>query len=114
MPSDPTMRVTGSHDISLTVTFWSMGLSAVAISLPLPALLVAGGELAAVVPPLGLLVELLLDRVPARAAQDRAVGELRDVRRAPAVRVLVHERHVLVGEAGHRARHADATYVRAA
>ena len=33
---------------------------------------------------------------------------------ACAVRVLVHERHVLVGEAGHRAGHADAAHVRAA
>ena len=31
MPSEPTIRVTGSHDICLTVTFWSFGVSASAM-----------------------------------------------------------------------------------
>src|SRR3954449_6891171 len=114
MPSDPTMRVTGSHDISLTVTFWSVGCSTVAMGCSSPTLLVAGRELCAAVAPRRLLVVLAL-HVPVTApAQERPVGELRDVRRDAAHRVLVHERHVLVGEAGHRAGHADAAHVRAA
>ena len=34
MPSDPTMRVMGSHDISLTTTFWSWGVSTAMIDPP--------------------------------------------------------------------------------
>src|SRR3954462_4266904 len=107
MPRLPTMRVTGSQDISLTVTFWSCGASVAAMFPPLPALGVTGRELGAVVPPLGFVVELALDGLLAAPAQDRAVAELREVRRELAVGVLVHEGHVLVGEARHRARHAD-------
>ena len=33
MPSDPTIRVIGSQDISLTMTFWSRGVSTVLIAL---------------------------------------------------------------------------------
>ena len=34
MPSDPTMRVMGSHDISLTTTFCSWGVSTAMIAPP--------------------------------------------------------------------------------
>src|SRR6478735_5367106 len=100
IPSDPTMRVMGclnGHGCSF-----------------LPALLVAGRQLAPRLPPLGLLVELRLDVALAEELQDRAVGELRGVRRRLTPRVGLHEGHVLVGEARHRARHADPADVGAA
>src|SRR4051812_44219036 len=104
------MRVIGSHDISLTTTFWPdcwpLGVSIVLMSSP--GLRVAGCELAAVVPPDGFLVELGLDGAVTAPLQQRAVGELREVRAELRVERLVHEGHVLVGEARHRAGHADA------
>src|SRR3954469_16445578 len=119
MPSEPTIRVIGSHDIRLTLTFlpgWGVA-STVDMSLsplPLPALLVARGELGPVVTPLRLLVVLPLDVQVAAPLQERAVREARRRRGDPAHGVGVHERHVLVGEARHRAGHADAADVRAA
>src|SRR3954454_1498491 len=116
MPSEPTIRVIGSHDIRLTLTFlpgWGVA-STVDMSLsplPLPTLLVARGELGPVVTPLRLLVVLALDVEVAAPLEQRAVGEARGRRGHAAHRVGVHERHVLVGEARHRARHADATPV---
>src|SRR3954470_21193424 len=119
MPREPTIRVIGSHDIRLTSTFlpgWG-GASTVDMSLsplPLPALLVARGELGPVVTPLRLLVVLAPDVEVAAPPQQRPVGEARRRRGDPAHRVGVHERHVLVGEARHRAGHADAADVGAA
>src|SRR6185436_19822053 len=114
IPSDPTMRVIGSQDIRLTSTFLlgSGVVSTVDMRVSsLPALLVAGGELCPVVTPLGLLVVLALDVEVAAPAQERAVGEARRGRGDPAHWVGVHERHVLVGEARHRAGHADAAHI---
>src|SRR3954466_3378640 len=91
MPSDPTIRVTGSHDISLTVTFRSVGCSTVAMGCSSPTLLVAGRELRAAVAPRRLLVVLALHVLLPAPAQERSVGELRDVGRDAAHRVLVHE-----------------------
>src|SRR6476619_5224165 len=75
---------------------------------------VAGAQLLARSPPVWLAVVLVADVPPPHHADDRPVGELHDARRHPAVRVLVHEGHVLVREAGHRAGHADAAHVGAA
>src|SRR5262249_8082054 len=72
-----------------------------------------GGESRSAPAPLGLDVEVGLDVTLAHGADDRPVGELHDRRGGAAPFVLVHERHVLVGEARHRARHADAAHVRA-
>ena len=57
---------------------------------------------------------LCLDVAVAEVADHRADREPLDVRGQAARRVRVHERHVLVGEAGHRAGHADPADVRAA
>ena len=62
----------------------------------------------------GSLSYLCPDVAVAQVADDRAVAELHDRRGGGAALVLVHERHELVREAGHRARHADAADVRAA
>src|SRR6476659_9001152 len=75
---------------------------------------VAGPQLPAGGAPFRLAVVLRADVAPAHVAHDRAVAEAHDVGRDPARGVLLHERHVLVGEAGHRACHADAAHVRAA
>src|SRR5208283_255429 len=126
MPRLPTILVIGSHDISLT-----SDSCAVVIAVPFPSkwarrpapgrtaspcqspgLLVAGQELGALLAPLRLLVRGLGGEA-AQGADDRPVhagrggGNLRSRR-------LVHERHELVREAGHRAGDADAAPVRAA
>src|SRR3954462_6487819 len=77
-----------------------------------PAGAVAGGELVAVVAPARLLVDGLV-RDAAQLADHRPVA-LDESRRDAAARGRVHERHELVGEAGHRAADADAADVRAA
>src|SRR6476660_9896466 len=111
------MRVIGSHDISLTSTFRSEGAwTSVAIScssLCVVARLVAGLERAASPAPLRLLVVLRLDVALAGGADDQTDREALEVGRDATPAVLIHERHVLVGEAGHGARHADAADVRA-
>ena len=80
----------------------------------LPALLVASREDRPATPPFRLDVVLGLDVALAEEVDHRSVAEALEVGRALAPNVRVHERHVLVGEAGHRARHADAADVRAA
>src|SRR4029079_14958459 len=95
IPRLPTMRVIGSHDISLTRTFCSRGVSTVDMSAPVRG--VAGGQALAGLPPLRLDVVLLADVALAHASDDRPVGEPDDVRGGRAVAVLLHERHVLVG-----------------
>src|SRR5262245_15097375 len=118
MPRLPTMRVIGSQFIST-----SLLVSAVAMVAPLstPAVSVvaglqlrsiAGVELSALVAPARLLVEGL-DREVAQRPDDGAVN-LAGLGRHPRSRRLVHERHELVGEAGHRAADADAADVGAA
>src|SRR5450755_588993 len=133
MPRLPTIRVIGSQDISLTMIFCCEGVS-IAIScsphsasaaheikvtatlfpLPSPPLRVAAGQGPAPAPPFGLDVVLGLDVALAEIAHHRPVGVFRDPGRPPAPLVLVHERHELVREAGHRAGHADTADVRAA
>src|SRR5215208_6209689 len=101
MPRLPTILVIGSQDMSTTLPASGVTLSRVAIAdlLVPPPGLVARGELAVVVAPLGLLVHRLVghaaqlaDRPPVDA--DRAGRDAASGRR-------VHERHELVGEAGH-------------
>src|SRR5215472_6185917 len=77
-----------------------------------PRLLVAGPELGALRPPLGLLVQRARGE-PAKGADDAPVHH-GGRGRHPRTRRLVHERHELVGEAGHGAGDADAADVRAA
>src|SRR6478609_10447163 len=124
MPRLPTMRVMGSHDISTTSPLPSnllglaSGLACVAViecsvcrrERELPGAGGSGGELTAVVAPLGLLVDRL-ERHLAQVADELAVG-LRAGGRQLAAGRLVHERHELVREAGHRAADADAAHVR--
>src|SRR5208282_3809539 len=116
MPRLPTIRVIGSQVISVS----SGSLPAPVVSCPYssevivcsPRLLVAGAEFGALDAPLRLLVQGLGGKA-AEAADDGAVHAAggRRYRRA---RRLVHERHELVREAGHRAGDADAAHVRAA
>src|SRR3954452_11846610 len=108
MPRLPTIRVIGSHAIS-TSPLASFVL-VVAIGLP-PLALVAGQELGTGRAPLRFLV----DRLRGDAAQttDRTAVDTARHRRHPCTGRLVHERHELVGEAGHRAADADAPDVRA-
>src|SRR5262245_24727352 len=110
------MRVIGSHDISLTRTFRSEGAwTSVAISpssLCVVARLVTGRQRAPPAPPLRLAVVLRLDVPPPRGADDRADREALEVRGDATPPVLVHEGHVLVREARHRAGHADPADVR--
>src|SRR6516162_1030135 len=77
-----------------------------------PRLLVAGAEFRTLHAPLRLLVHRLGGEAP-EAADDRAVHAAGG-RRYGRARGLVHERHELVREAGHRAGDADAAHVRAA
>src|ERR1700761_5254712 len=124
MPRLPTIRVIGSQDISLTTTFCPVSTAmsslqshaAVAVNggRLSPPLLIAGGQCVATTPPLRFDVEVGLDVALAEESDDRAVGELHDVRGHAAPSILVHERHVLVGEPGHRAGHADAADIGAA
>src|SRR5258705_1674303 len=98
------MRVMGSHAIS-TSSDWAGSVVVTSVS---PGFLVAGQQLGALLAPLGLLVGGF-ERELAQGADHRAVhatgsgGDLRPGR-------LVHERHELVWEAGHRAGDADATH----
>src|SRR4029079_2893920 len=57
---------------------------------------------------------LVLDVAVAEVTNHRAHHEPLEIRCRGAPAVGVHERHVLVGEARHRARHADPADVRAA
>src|SRR3982750_3664576 len=115
MPRLPTILVIGSQDMStmLGASGWSLSRVAMVIALLVaPARLVAGRQLAAVVAPARLLVDRRV-RDAAQLADQRPVGG-GDGRREPAAGRRVHERHELVGEAGHRARDADPADVRAA
>src|ERR1700678_1665177 len=110
MPKLPTIRVIGSHAIS-TRPFSSSVNFLTTIALP-PDLLVAGGQVAARGAPFRFVVQCVRrdpteppDRIAVQAAgQGRDAGPGR----------FVHERHKLVGEAGHGAPDADAAHVGAA
>src|SRR5579859_5796253 len=84
----------------------------VAVIATSPRLLVAGAEFRALDAPLRFLVRRLRGEAP-QAADHRAVHAAGGGRYGRARR-LVHERHELVREAGHRAGDADAAHVRAA
>src|ERR671916_74634 len=109
------MRVIGSQDISVRFRD-SAGISSrIATYLPLPLRppprVVAGRELLLVVAPLGFLVDRDVGYAP-EPPDHGAVG-LGHGRRERRARRLVHERHELVRETGHRAADADAAHVRA-
>src|SRR3954454_5785238 len=115
MPRLPTIRVIGSHDMSTILPASGVTFSRTAMFprlLVAPAGAVAGGELVAVVAPARLLVDGLV-RDAAQLADHRPVA-LDESRRDAAAGGRVHERHELVGEAGHRAADADAADVGAA
>src|ERR1700750_71654 len=105
MPRLPTILVMGSQVISV-----SSGAASVVIASP--RLLVAGAEFGALHAPLRFLVRGLGGEI-AQAADHRAVHAARG-RRHGRARRLVHERHELVREAGHRAGDADTAHVPAA
>src|SRR6185312_66556 len=121
MPRFPTILVIGSQDMSTTLPASGLILSRIAISLSpssklsrclgsgAPARLVARRQLGPVVPPLRLLVDCPVGDA-AQAADQRSVSPGHRGRDAAAGR-LVHERHELVREAGHRAADADAADV---
>src|SRR4029079_3252218 len=79
---------------------------------PSPGLREAGPEIAALGAPPGFLVQGVLRDAP--QPPDRAAVDLAAPGRDLASGWRVHERHELVGEAGHRAADADAAHVRAA
>src|SRR5687768_8518722 len=107
------MRVIGSHAIS---TSWVFSVSVrrdwvAVIEGSSPGPLEAGLQLTALDPPAGLGIDRL-ERDRAQLPDELAVGAARrpgDL----AARRGVHERHELVGEAGHRAADADPADVRA-
>src|SRR5829696_3454695 len=96
--------------LSRTAMLFSPLVSWVGASAPLQRpRLIAGGELPAVVAPLGLLVDgLVCD--PTQLA-NRGPVHAGHRRRQPATRRGVHERHELVGKSRHRAADADPAYV---
>src|SRR4051795_5485700 len=114
MPRLPTMRVTGSHAMSTMLRLPGSTRSRIAMSTVLsraerrrepsaarPARLVAGGQLGAVGAPLRLPVHRPVgDAGP--PAGGGAVGAAERGRETATGR-LVHERHELVGKAGHGA-----------
>src|SRR5690242_14975903 len=125
MPRLPTIRVIGSQDISLTITLCCSGVSVAICVSPQawnfqgdvgrsPALDVAGLQGPAALAPRRFLVVVVLDVAVAHELHDWPVRELDDPLGCLAPRVLIHERHVFVGEPGHRAGHAYAADVRAA
>src|SRR3954454_974949 len=111
MPRLPTMRVMGSHDISTSSWVCASGTRvSVSVDMALPLSVrcgrgSTGKEGHARDPPLGLLVHRL-DGDPPQAPHGRAVHAARHGGH-PRARRLVHERHELVGEAGHGATDAD-------
>src|SRR5689334_19794669 len=115
MPRLPTIRVIGSQAMStiLPASGWTSSRRAIGALLSVaPAGLVAGGQAVLGVPPLRLLVHRAVGD-PAQAADQLAVARGQRGGQAAAGR-RVHERHELVGEAGHRAADADAADVGAA
>src|SRR6185312_4427134 len=117
MPRLPTMRVIGSHDISVRSVSFELGPDGVGrdwvvVIGSTSSRLVAGLQLGTTFTPLRFPVEGVLGESPQRLhgfAVDRAAGG-----RDPSAGRLVHERHELVRETGHRAADADPADVRAA
>src|SRR5262245_31053711 len=129
MPRLPTIRVIGSHAIStswpgsddlcdgsgMMVVIRLNFMNALRPKVRQPALPGAGRtrlEFCARMAPLRFFVNRAIGDVP-QTTDDRSVQSRRR-RRDPAARWLVHERHELVREAGHRAADADSADVRAA
>src|SRR5947209_19974468 len=112
MPRLPTILVIGSQVISVSGDCSAAWDSFSTVVIRSPRLLVAGAEFGAVPAPLRFLVHGL-GREAAQAADHRPVHAAGGGGHGRARR-LVHERHELVGEAGHRAGDADAADVRAA
>src|SRR6516225_3195718 len=113
MPRLPTIRVMGSQAISVSwPVSWPVFSPLVVVIARSPRLLVAGEKFAALRPPLGLFVR----GAGGEAAEGTDSGAVHLGCRGghPRARRLVHERHELVREAGHRARDADAADVGAA
>src|SRR6516164_11753105 len=113
MPRLPTIRVMGSQAISVSwPVSWPVFSPLVVVIARSPRLLVAGEKLAALGPPLGLLVR----GAGGEAAEGADHGAVHAAGggRYPRAGRLVHERHELVGEPRHRARDADAADVGAA
>src|SRR5581483_12107321 len=73
-----------------------------------------GGQRCAAPAPFRLDVVFLFDVALAEVPEDGSIGELLEGRAGVAPRIGIHERHVLVREAGHGAGHADATDIGAA
>src|SRR3954462_5342635 len=113
MPRLPTIRVIGSQAISTRFPdgVLPVGRASVAVMAGSPGPLRAGDELGSWSPPLGFLVDGPRGDGPqlpdGRAVHAGHLGRERGAGR------LVHERHELVREAGHRAADADAADVRA-
>src|SRR4051812_1023550 len=104
MPRLPTMRVIGSHAMSTRLPLPSRCVAAGMVDVivtPSPGSPGAGQQVAAALSPLRLLVERA-DADAAEAADDGAV-RADGGRGGLAAGRLVHERHELVREAGHRA-----------
>src|SRR5690349_19089346 len=117
MPRLPTMRVIGSHDISVRSVSFELGPDGVGrdwvvVIGSTSSRLVAGLQLGTTLTPLRFPVEGVLGESPQRlhgfAVHRAARG------RDPPAGWFVHERHELVREARHRAADANATHVRAA
>src|ERR1700757_2852564 len=103
MPRLPTIRVIGSHDISLTRTFCCEGVS---VAMPIssnsrfpgsdrchsPALAVAGAQRSAASPPRRFDVVLGLDVPLAEVTDHRSVDVLGDAGGPATPLVLLHER----------------------
>src|SRR3954451_10841656 len=113
MPRLPTIRVTGSHAISVSSrpSVADVSWRLVLVMASSPVALVPGQQLRALLAPFGLLVHGL-HREVAQRTDDRAVHGARR-RRHPGPRWFVHERHELVRKTRHGAGDADAADVRA-
>src|SRR3954447_9278884 len=112
MPRLPTILVMGSHaisvspDLSSVVYVVGLGMVEVIVVAPSsPGALRAGGQRRAGCAPLGFLVQGARGHAP--EPPDRVAVETHRVGRELAARWLVHERHELVREPGHRAADAD-------
>src|SRR6476646_6906708 len=112
MPRLPTILVMGSQVISVSSDCSAACASFSTLVMVSPRLLVAGAEFGALHAPFRFLVRRAGGEA-AEAAYHRAVHAAGGGRHGRSRR-LVHERHELVREAGHRAGDADAADVGAA
>src|SRR3954464_3952247 len=117
MPRLPTIRVMGSHDIStsrrsrpaVSRAFWVMVAIRHPFLLGIGARLVAGLKPWSRMPPLRLFVDGAVSETAKRT--NRLPVHRDHIRGDLGARRLVHERHELVGEAGHGAADANAADV---